>query len=172
MGTEFSIKNIGQKIFFIRGLRVMLDSDLAKLYEVPTKQLNLAVRRHKKRFPEDFMFQITQDEYENLRFQLETSSLSHGGRRFLPFAFTEHGVTMLASVLNSDRAIHVNIAIVRAFVQLRELLASNEELARQLLELERKFVQHDKQFKAVFEAIRLLMTKGIPTQTKIKGLID
>lgn len=146
----------------------MLDSDLAELYQVPTKQLNLAVRRNIKRFPEDFMFQIAAEEYENLRFQTETSSQGHGGRRYMPFAFTEHGVTMLASILNSDRAIQVNVAIVRAFVRLREILESRRDLAEKLNLLEKKY---DRQFKAVFDAIRQLMATGSPVvQRRIKGL--
>jgi phage regulator Rha-like protein len=166
---ELSVKEIGQKIYFTRGHRVMLDSDLADLYRVPTKQLNLAVRRNEKRFPEDFMFQLSSEEYECLRFQIETSKTSgRGGRRYLPYAFTEHGVTMLASVLNSERAIQVNVAIVRAFVQLRSLLDSHRELAAKLDQLERKY---DHQFKAVFEAIRQLMATGLPTtQKRVKGL--
>lgn len=147
----------------------MLDSDLAELYQLPTKQLNLAVHRNLKRFPEDFMFQLTTEEYERLRFQFETSKQKgRGGRRYLPYAFTEHGVTMLASVLNSDRAIQVNVAIVRAFVRLREILESNRDLAEKLNQLEKKY---DRQFKAVFDAIRQLMATGSPVvQRRIKGL--
>jgi phage regulator Rha-like protein len=148
----------------------MLDSDLADLYEVPTKQLNLAVRRNIVRFPEDFMFQLTQEEYESLKSQFGTVKSERGGRRYLPYVFTEHGVTMLASVLNSERAIQVNVAIVRAFVKLRSILESHKDLAAKLNALERKY---DHQFKAVFDAIRQLMAVGSPlTQKKIKGLND
>lgn len=147
----------------------MLDSDLAVLYQVQTKRLNLAVRRNIKRFPKDFMFQLTQDEYERLRFQFETSKgQGRGGRRYPPYAFTEHGVTMLASILNSDYAIQVNVAIVRAFVRLREMLGSRHDLAEKLDQLERKY---DRQFKAVFDAIRQLMAVGSPVaQRRIKNL--
>jgi phage regulator Rha-like protein len=147
----------------------MLDSDLAELYQVPTKQLNLAVRRNKSRFPEDFMFQLDSDENERLRLQTETSkTLRRGGRRYLPYVFTEHGVTMLASILSSARAIQVNVAIVRAFVRLRELLESHRDLADKLDQLEQKY---DHQFKVVFDAIRQLMAVGSPSvQRRIKGL--
>jgi phage regulator Rha-like protein len=171
MSVELSSKEIGRRIYFIRGHRIMLDSDLAELYQVPTKQLNLAVRRNKKRFPEDFMFQLDSDEYDRLRFQTETSkNQGRGGRRYLPHVFTEHGVTMLASVLNSERAIQVNVAIVRAFVRLRELLESHGDLAAKLDQMEGKY---DSQFKVVFDAIRQLMAVGSPLlQRKIKGLRD
>ena len=132
----------------------MFDRDLAGLYGVETKVLNRAVKRNLQRFPPDFMFQLTQDEAESLRCQIGTSNEGRGGRRYLPYVFTEQGVAMLSSVLNSERAITVNIEIMRAFVKLRELLASNTELARRLDELESKY---DKQFKIVFVAIRQLM---------------
>jgi len=131
----------------------MLDADLAELYEVETKILNRAVRRNRSRFPEDFMFQLTSEESENLRCQFGTSSL-WGGRRYQPLAFTEQGVAMLSSVLRSPRAVQVNIAIMRAFVKLREILGSHRDLARRLDEMESKY---DKNFKAVFDAIRELM---------------
>ena len=114
----------------------MLDSDLAELYQVTTGNLNLAVRRNGARFPEDFMFQLTQEEFENLRLQFATSSSGYGGRRYLPYAFTEHGVAMLSSVLNSDRAVQMSILIVRAFVKLRELLATHKDLAAKIEKLE------------------------------------
>jgi len=132
----------------------MLDRDLAHLYEVATKTLNRAVKRNLQRFPLDFMFQLTEEEAEILRCQIGTSSLGHGGRWYLPYVFTEQGVAMLSSVLNSERAITVNIEIMRAFVKLRQLLASNTELARRLDKLESKY---DKQVKIVFDAIRKLM---------------
>jgi ORF6N domain len=149
-----SIEKIEKAIYFIRGEKVMLDRDLAHLYEVETKTLNRAVKRNLQRFPLDFMFQLTEDEAEILRCQIGTSSKGHGGRRYLPYVFTEQGVAMLSSVLNSERAISVNIEIMRAFVKLRQLLASNTELARRLDKLEGKY---DKQFKIVFDAIRKLM---------------
>jgi ORF6N domain len=147
--------SIERRIYFVRNQRVMTDTDLAVLYRVPTKAFNQAVRRNLMRFPADFMFQLTSDETENLRSQFVTSSW--GGRRYLPFVFTEQGVAMLSSVLKSDRAIQVNIAIMRAFVKLRELLATHQELALRLGELEVKFHKHDGQIREVFDAIRALL---------------
>ncbi len=138
----------------------MLDADLADLYGVETKVLNQAVRRHIDRFPKDFMFKLTKEELNTLRSQFVTSS-RFGGRRYPPYAFTEQGVAMLSSVLNSPRAIHVNIGIMRAFVKLRQILSSNEELSRRLDEMEKKY---DAQFKVVFNAIRELMTPPEPKQ--------
>lgn len=123
---------IERKIYLIRGHKVMLDSDLADLYEVLTKNLNLAVRRNRERFPEDFMFQLTKEEAESLRLQFATSKTGRGGRRTLPYAFTEHGVAMLSSVLKSQRAVQMNILVVRAFIKLREVLASHKDLARKI----------------------------------------
>jgi hypothetical protein len=151
----------------------MLDEDLAALYEVETKALNRAVKRNLDRFPEDFMFQLSADEFANLRFQSGTSSLRSqidtlrwGGRRYPPYAFTEQGVSMLSSVLRSARAIHVNVEIMRAFVRLRQMLASNAELSRRLSTLEKKY---DLQFKAVFDAIRELMTPLEPRKKRPIG---
>ena len=151
-----SIEKIERSIYLIRGEKVMLDRDLARLYDVETKTLNRAVKRNLQRFPVDFMFQLTESEAETLRCQIGTSNKGRGGRRYLPFVFTEQGVAMLSTALNSERAITVNIEIMRAFVKLRQLLASNSELARRLDELESKY---DKQFRIVFDAIRQLMTK-------------
>lgn len=148
-------ERIENAIYLIRGEKVMLDRDLALLYEVETKVLNRAVKRNLQRFPSDFMFQLTADEAFVLRCQIGTSNEGRGGRRYLPYVFTEQGVAMLSSVLNSERAILVNIEIMRAFVKLRQLLASNAELSHRLEELEGKY---DKQFKVVFDAIRHLMT--------------
>jgi phage regulator Rha-like protein len=164
MDSIVPIELIERKIYFIRGQKVMLDSDLAELYGVPTKALLQAVKRNIKRFPADFMFPLKNQEVINLRSQFVTSSLGHGGRRYLPYAFTEQGVAMLSSVLNSERAIEVNILIVRAFVKLRELIASNKALAKRLDELEKKY---DVQFKVVFDAIRQLMTPPEPKKRKI-----
>jgi hypothetical protein len=147
-------ERIERAIILLRGEKVMLDSDLAALYGVPTKVLVQSVRRNIDRFPSDFMFRLTSKEAENLRSQFVTSSSTHGGRRYAPYAFTEQGVAMLSSVLRSPRAVEVNIAIMRAFVRLRQLLASHADLARKLDELEQKY---DKQFAIVFEAIRKLM---------------
>ncbi|MEK7332993.1 MAG: ORF6N domain-containing protein [Nitrospirota bacterium] len=160
MKALIPVEMIERKIYLIRGHKVMLDSDLAKLYEVPTRRLNEQVKRNISRFPADFMFQLTDEEADNLRSQIATSSSAHGGRRYLPFVFTEQGVAMLSSVLNSERAVQVNIAIMRAFVKLRELMATHKDLARKLEEMEKKY---DTQFKVVFDAIRQLMT---PPETK------
>ena len=143
----------------------MLDTDLAVLYGVPTKRLNEQVMLNKKRFPSDFMFQLTAEEVERLRSQFATLNPGRGQhRKYLPYAFTEQGVAMLSSVLHSERAIQVNIAIMRAFVQLREMIGSNKGLARRLNELEKKY---DSQFRVVFEAIRELMTEPEPKVKQI-----
>jgi phage regulator Rha-like protein len=172
MSAELSVKEIGQRIYFIRGHRVMLDSELAELYEVPPKRLNEQVRRNIGRFPEDFMFQLSKEEYESLRSQIATLENGRGRhRKYLPLVFTEQGVAMLSSVLNSERAVQVNIAIIRTFVKLREMLGANKELAKKIDQLERKLLRHDDHFKDVFEAIRQLMAVGSPlTQKRIKGL--
>ena len=145
---ETDLALIEQRIYTIRGVRVILDSDLAALYGVPTKRLNEQYRRNRKRFPEDFAFQLTVKEANSLRSQIATSS-SHGGRRYRPYAFTEHGILMLSSVLNSERAISVNIEIMRAFVRLRQVLDSNLKMAARLYELERRC---DERFSIVFTA--------------------
>ena len=146
-------ERIESKIFQMRGKNVMLDEDLARLYDVQTKQLTRQVRRNITRFPEDFMFQLTKGEF--LRCQIGTSRSEHGGRRYFPYAFTEQGVAMLSSVLNSDRAIQVNIQIMRAFVNLKRIGLTYVGLRRKIEAMERKY---DVQFKAVFDAIRELMT--------------
>jgi hypothetical protein len=152
-GKLIPIERITGAILVLRGQRVLLDSSLATMYSVTTKALNQAVRRNRKRFPTDFMFQLTAAETANLRSQTVTSS-SWGGRRVRPYAFTEQGVAMLSSVLRSERAISVNIEIMRAFVQLRSIARSHGDLSKKLDELERKY---DRRFKSVFEAIRYLM---------------
>ena len=146
------VERITQSILFIRTQKVILDADLAVLYGVDTRVLVQAVKRNSDRFPPDFMFQLTKQEFDDLRSQLVTSSW--GGRRYPPYAFTEQGVSMLSSVLRSKRAILVNIEIMRAFVHLRRMLASHADLARKLAALKTKY---DAQFKVVFEAIRELM---------------
>ncbi len=148
-----------QLILLIRGHRVILDSELAAMYGVPTKVLNQAVKRNPGRFPDDFMFRLTPDEWANLRSQSVTSSSDHGGRRHYPYAFTEQGVAMLSSVLNSERAVQVNVQIMRTFVRLRQMLTTHADLARKVAELERKY---DKQFSVVFDAIRQLMSEPEP----------
>lgn len=142
----------------------MLDSDLAELYGVRTEVLNQAVKRNRRRFPEDFMFQLARREAEFLRSQIVISKLGRGGRRYLPYAFTEQGVAMLSGVLQSERAVQVNIAIMRAFVRLRRILAAHKGLARKLEELERRY---DAQFKAVFDAIRQLMAPPEKSRRRI-----
>lgn len=157
-------ERIMQLIRLIRGQKVILDADLARLYDVETRVLVQAVKRNIRRFPEDFMFQLSKEEFDNLRSQSVTSNW--GGRRYPPYAFTEQGVAMLSSVLHSDLAITVNIAIMRAFVQLREIISSNTKLARRLEELEQKY---DTQFKIVFEAIRELMKPSEPGKKRPIG---
>ena len=147
-------------ILIIRGEKVILDSDLATLYEVETKVLTQTVRRNMSRFPADFMFQLTREEFDHLRSQSVSSRW--GGRRYLPYAFTEQGVAMLSSVLRSENAVKVNIEIIRAFVRLRQILASNKKLAQKIDELEQKY---DEQFKKVFEAIKQLMAPS-PNEKK------
>ena len=146
------LERIERAILVIRGQKVLLDVDLADLYEVETRALMQAVKRNAGRFPADFMFQLTDEEFEQLR----AAEVIAGARRYRPYAFTEQGVAMLSSVLRSPRAVEVNIEIMRAFVHLRQMLASNEELARQIESLERRY---DEKFKIVFQAIRQLMAK-------------
>lgn len=147
--------HVERKILLIRGERVMLDADLAAMYGVTTRALVQAVRRNPARFPADFMFQLTSDEAERLRSQTVISKSGRGGRRTMPYAFTEQGVAMLSSVLRSPRAVRVNVEIMRAFVRLRAMLSTHVDLARKLLALEKKY---DAQFRVVFDAIRELMT--------------
>lgn len=149
------IARIAQTILVVRGQKVILDADLAALYGVTTGNLNKAVGRNRNRFPKDFMFRLNRVEAENLIFQFGISRW--GGRRALPFAFTEQGLAMLSSVLKSDRAVKVNIAIMRAFVQLREALETNRELARKFTELENRVGKHDAEIAAIIDAIRQLM---------------
>lgn len=148
---------IERKIYVVREQKVMLDSDLATLYGVETKMLNRAVKRNISRFPEDFMFQLTAEEVNALRFQFGTSKVGRGGRRYSPYVFTEQGVAMLSGVLNSERAVQVNIGIMRAFVNMRKMLSANEEVGQKLIEIENRLGAHDEHFKKVFTAIRLLM---------------
>ncbi len=165
MKALIPVELIEKKILLIRGKKVMLDADLAELYQVETFNLNKAVKRNIDRFPQDFMFQLTKQEADSLRFQIGMSKTEgRGGRRYLPYVFTEHGVAMLSTVLNSERAVKVNIEIMRAFVRLRQMLASNAELARKLDALEKKY---DVQFKVVFDAIRQLMTPPVTRKRKI-----
>lgn len=166
MGVKRSMvpaERIERAILLIRSQKVMLDADLAGLYGVPTRVLVQAVKRNLDRLPEDFMFQLSEREFKNLRSQDVTSS-QWGGRRYAPYAFTEQGVAMLSSVLKSKRAVRVNIEIMRTFVRLRRMLASHADLQRRLDQLERKYEQ---KFKVVFDAIRQLMTPAEPKRVGI-----
>lgn len=162
-----SIQLIERKIYLIRGQKVMIDVDLAELYGVATRQLNQQVTRNKKRFPEDFMFQLTRDEAESLRSQFVISNRGRGGRRYLPYVFTEQGVAMLSSVLSSEQAIEVNIAIMRAFVRLRQMLETNEELNRKFSAVIKKLSTHDKYFKIVFDELKKLTEKPPSSRRQI-----
>jgi hypothetical protein len=162
------VERVERLIHLARGEKVLLDADLALLYGVPTGALNRAVKRNATRFPPDFMFQLTAEEAGILKCQFGISSLGHGGRRrSLPYAFTEQGVAMLSSVLRNDRAVQVNVAIMRAFVSLRRMLAGNEALARQLAELERHLEGHDQAIKSLFDAIRELMAPPVKPRREI-----
>jgi len=165
------VEHITRSILVLRGHKVLLDTELAELYGVATKVLLQAVKRNRERFPEDFMIQLTEPEWEALRSQSVTSNAQRGGRRYLPYAFTEQGVAMLSSVLRSKRAITVNIQIMRAFVRMRELLSSNRELARQLkqleVRLEKKLTTHDQAIAAILSAIRQLMHPPVPKRRPI-----
>ncbi len=159
------VARIEKAIYSIRGERVMLDFDLAALYQVTTKALNQAVRRNRERFPLDFMFQLTTDEVLSVRSRSQSVTLKRGQNiKYRPHAFTEHGILMLSSILKSERAIQVNIEIMRAFVKLRQMLAANVELSRRLDELEGKY---DRRFKVVFDAIRQLMSPPPPGRKPI-----
>jgi len=151
-----SAEQIALRIRLFRGQKVLFDSDLARLYGVTTGNLNKAVNRNRERFPEDFVFQVTAEEAQNLIFQIGRSK-GRGGRRHLPYAFTEQGVAMLSSVLQSARAVKINIAIMRAFVKLREMLETNRELARKFSDLEQRVDRHDEEIAAILEAIRQLI---------------
>ncbi len=152
------VEFIERRIYLVRGQKVMLDSYLAELYQVLTKNLNLAVRRNNSRFPEDFMFQLTAAEAESSRLQIATSNVGRGGRRYLPYAFTELGVAMLSSVLHSERAVQMNILIMRAFVKLRELLATHKDLARKIEKLEATQKDHAVMLALVVKDIETLAT--------------
>jgi phage regulator Rha-like protein len=150
-------KRVGSKILVLRNQKVILDTDLAELYGVPVKRLNEQLKRNLQRFPPDFLFILTRAEYQNLRSQNATSSSAHGGRRYLPYAFTEHGAIMAATVLNSKRAIEMSIFVVRAFVGMRQALALNQHVVSKLSELEARLNDHDAEIQDLVEAIRELM---------------
>ncbi len=170
------VEHITRTILLLRGQRVILDAELAALYGVTTKRLNEQVKRNAARFPEDFVFQLTAEEAAVLRSQFATSKAprqdGRGGARYRPFAFTEHGAIMAATILNSPRAVDMSLYVVRAFVQLRELLASNAELARKLAELERKLKGHDEAITAILSAIRELMNPPAPKRRGIGFTAD
>ena len=158
-------EKIINKIYVFRGVKVMLDSDLADLYGVETKVLNQAVKRNLERFPSDFMFQLYKDEYDSLRSHFVTLEAGRGQhRKYMPYVFTEHGILMLSSVLNSDRAIHVNIQIMRTFTKLRQMLSTQEDIKKKIESMEKKY---DSQFKIVFDAIRELITEELKPESKI-----
>lgn len=165
--SRVSVELIEQRIYLIRGHKVMIDVDLGQLYDVPTYRLNEAVKRNRRRFPSDFMFQLNKKEAESLTSQFAISKAGRGGRRTLPYAFTEQGVAMLSSVLNSERAIEVNIAIMRAFVKLRQMLQSNEELNRKFAAVIRKLATHDKYFTVVFDELKKLNEPPTPSRKQI-----
>ena len=160
------VEQVQSKILFLRGEKVILDSDLAALYGVPTKRLNEQIKRNHERFPPDFMFQLNAEEVDGLRSQIATTNKGSGGRRYKPYALTEHGAIMAASVLNSERAVQTSIYVVRAFVKLRQMLAPYKELMGNLDQLEKKLQTHDKQIIAIVQAIKLLMP---PPEEKPKG---
>ena len=165
MTNAISVDVIAAKVLLIRGKRVMLDRELAKLYEVDTNQLTRQVNRNIERFPEDFMFQLTRGEFQNLICHFGTSSW--GGTRKLPYAFTEQGVAMLSGVLHSKRAIQANIQIMRAFIKFKELLLTHKKLAIKLEALEKKYADHDEKIQKIFEAIRQLMLAPDEPKKKI-----
>lgn len=158
---------VESRVLILRHQRVILDVDLAQLYAVPVKRLNEQVRRNQERFPADFMFQLNSKEHEALRSQIATSKKGRGGRRYTPFAFTEHGAIMAATVLNSERAVAMSVFVVRAFVRLREMLATNRRLAGKIDELENRLDTHDSTIQDLIEAIKELMTPEDPPRKRI-----
>ena len=159
--------SVDSRILVVRQQKVILDTDLAELYDVPVKRLNEQVKRNRERFPSDFMFQLTTEELESLRSQNATSKTGRGGRRYAPYAFTEHGAIMAATVLNSERAVEMSVFVVRAFVRLREMLATNEKLAAKIDELEQRLDTHDASIQDLIEAIRQMMLPDPATGRQI-----
>jgi phage regulator Rha-like protein len=158
---------VESRILILRHQKIILDSDLAELYGVPAKRLNQQVKRNQERFPSDFMFQLTAKEHESLRLQFVTSKPQRGGRRYLPYAFTEHGAIMAATVLNSERAIEMSVFVVRAFVRMREMLATNRKLAAKIDELEKHVETHDTEIQEIIQAIQELMVSEEKPARKI-----
>jgi hypothetical protein len=177
MSSHSKIANVESAIHLIRGRRVMLDSDLAAIYGVTAKRLNEQLKRNRPRFPDDFAFQLTVQEFTNLKSQIATSSLrsqfvtsrSHGGKRKLPWVFTEHGALMLASVLNSEIAVQASVRVVRAFVRLREMVAANAQLAAKLQELERRLDSHDEAIVDLFATLKRLLEPPEPPKKREIG---
>jgi len=167
MASAKALRDLSELILVLRGQRVILGADLAALYEVPTKRLNQQVKRNGDRFPPEFAFQLSQKEFSNLRSQFATSS-SHGGRRSPPYVFTEHGVLMAANVLNSPRAMAVSVALIRAFVRLREMLVTNQMMGKRLAEVEKTLVTHDAALRDIYQRIKpLLLPPPDPPRKKI-----
>lgn len=167
------LERIASFILLVRGHKVLLDADLATLYGVTTKRLNEQVRRNRERFPEDFVFPLSQEEYESLRSQFATLKPGRGQhRKYLPYVFTEHGAIMAAAVLNTPRAVEMSLYVVRTFVRLREMLASNQALKRKLDELERKLGAHDQAITGILNAIRELMTPPEPPKKRRIGFVQ
>ena len=162
---------IERRILLVRGLKVMLDSELAELYQVETKALNRAVLRNISRFPQDFMFQLIPKESQSLRYQFGTSNVGRGGRRYVPYVFTELGIAMLSSVLNSDRAVQMNIFIMRAFVKLREMLATHADLAKKIGELEKGQKEHTKDLVIISTALNKMRDEQKATRKELKPAI-
>jgi phage regulator Rha-like protein len=167
MAPSKVVQDLSQLILVLRGQRVILDSDLAALYEVSTKQLNQQIKRNSDRFPAEFAFRISKKEFESLRSQIVTSN-TRGGRRYLPYAFTEHGVLMAANVLNSPRAVAVSVALIKAFVRLREMLVTNQVMGKRLAEVEKTLVTHDAALRDIYQRIKpLLLPPPDPPRKKI-----
>ena len=158
---------VESRILILRHQRVILDADLAELYGVTVKRLNQQVKRNQERFPSDFMFQLNSKEHRALRLQIATSKKGRGGRRYMPYVFTEHGAIMAATVLNSERAVQMSVFVVRAFVRLREMLANNRRLAGKIDELENRLDTHDSVIQELIEAIKELMTPEEPSRVRI-----
>jgi len=177
MSATRKVDNVESAIYLIRGQRVMLDSDLAAIYGVTTRRLNEQLRRNRSRFPDDFAFQLTAEEFKNMKSQIATSSLrsqfvtssSHGGKRKLPWVFTEHGALMLASVLNSQIAVQASVRVVRAFVRLREMVVANVQLAAKLEQIERRLDSHDEAIVELFAALKRLLESPQPSRSREIG---
>jgi hypothetical protein len=169
MPPNRKVDNVERAIYLIRGQRIMLDSDLAAIYGTSTMRLNEQFRRNRKRFPDDFAFVLTREEFARLISQIAISKKGRGGRRKLPIAFTEHGAIMLASVLNSDVAVQASVRVVRAFVRLREMVSANAQLATKLAELERRLDSHDEAIVDLFATLRRLLEPAEPTTKREIG---